>query len=341
MFANLTQESLSRNLPIGMKVLIVATQNKLKHTQQVWQAVAKFVEMHQVLVGEGQICATLGELVARHDFTTYDWVIVDHSLRRMGRQYRFLKRIPNLVLFEHDFCQNYLPQGGCPGRLESMLRTLNEHRVLVTSVHVRDNLIAHGFDAAYCPKGYDSSRIYDLGLVRDIELGFIGRTKHRAYSLRRAMLHRLRVDLGLKTLRTEEDAEYNRTLNRIKIFVCPDLGYHELMIKNFEAMAAGCALVTARPVAEEVKYLGLVDGENVMLYDSYDELKSKVNALQQAPALLASVSKAGRDLAYSKHRWQDRAGIILQNLETAPRRPPPLTPRDRLRLLPVWQQKGH
>jgi glycosyltransferase involved in cell wall biosynthesis len=321
-----------------MKVLVVATPAKLKHTRHVWRALAKFSEVHHALLGEGQPWSGLRQLAVRHSFEAYDRVIVDHSLRRMGRHYRFLKRIPNLVLFECDFCQNYLPEGGCPGRLEAMLRTLNEHRVIVTSVYTRDKLIANGFDAAYCPKGYDSSQVYDLGSRRDIEIGFIGRTKHRAYSLRRAVLDRLSADVGLKSLRTEENSEYNQALNRIQIFVSPDLGYHELMIKNFEALAAGCVLVTARPEPAEVDQLGLVDFENVVMYDNYDELLDKVRRLQRAPELVSRIAAAGRELARSRHDWESRAEVVFQQLHAPLRRPPPPTWRDWWRLLPVCRR---
>lgn len=318
-----------------MKVLIVATAAKLKHTQQIWQALSEMIEVHRVLVGKGQACANLSELVARHSFAGYDRVIVDHSLRRTGRHHRALKRIPNLVIFECDFCQNYLPEGGCPGRLESMLKTLNEHRVFVTSIFIRDKLVANGFDAAYCPKGYDASRAHDLGLERDIELGFIGRTKHRAYALRRMILEKLRADFDLQTLRTEENEEYNKSLNRIKIFVCPDLGYRELMIKNFEALAAGCVLVTARPEPAEVQQLGLVDFENVVLYDSYEELREKLRRLRAAPDLLSRIAAAGKKLAITRHQWSARAPVVLEGLRAPLRRPPPSTWRDWWRLLPV------
>src|SRR6266540_1021755 len=246
------------------KNLIVSTPDKFRRTRPLWSALAEMAEVKQEILGEGEF-QDLRDLALRGDFGAYDRIIIDHNLRRMGCEYRQLRRIPKQIIFDFDFCQNYIPEVGCNGKLESVLKAVGAHRLIVSSVFIQTDLRAKGFDAEYSPKAYDSNVVRDLGLPRDIELGFIGRTKTRAYSLRRAMLARLEQNLALKILRTEENDEYNRTLNRIRIFISPDHGYHELMIKNFEAMAAGCVLVTSRLPEEELRYLGFSDLENVVL----------------------------------------------------------------------------
>jgi hypothetical protein len=260
-------------------------------------------------------------------------VIVDHNLRRMGAEYKQLRRIPGLVLFDFDFYINYLPGSECRGKLESVLKTLREHRIIVSGSFIKDDLCAKGFDAAFSPKGYDAFFVEDTGQVRDIELGFIGRSKHWIYELRRAMLKRLCADLGLQVLRTEENAEYNQALNRIRIFISPDLGYNEIMIKDFEAMAAGCLLVAPRPAPEELERLGWVDFENVVLYGTYEELLDKVRRLRAEPERIQPIAAAGRKLATNLHRWEARAPAVFELLQPPLRPPPALTLKDRWNLL--------
>lgn len=317
-----------------MKVLIVSTPTKLKRTKHLWGELSRLTAVRHEILEQGAY-SSLKDLADRCDFSSYDRTIIDNNLRRMGREYKELARIPGLVIFDFDFFSNYIPGTGVQGKLESVLKTLGPHRILVSSVTIKDDLKAKGFDAGYSPKGYDAFFVQDLALRRDIDCGFIGRSNHRAYDARRAMLQRLQSDLGLQVLRTEENEEYNRALNRIRIFINPDLGYNEVMIKNFEAMAAGCALVAPAPPPEEATRLGWVDSENVMLYRSFEELLQKTKQLQNDSSLTQKIAAAGKELAVAQHRWEARAPSVLELLEPPLCQPPPLTWRDRWNLLTV------
>jgi hypothetical protein len=314
-----------------VKLLILSTPTKLKRTKHLWLEMGRMAEVRHETLGNGNF-ASLKEVADRCDFAGYDRVIVDNNLRRLGPEYKQLKRIPNLVLFEFDFYINYISGGGCRGKLESVLKTLNAHRIIVSSSAIEGDLRGKGFDAAYSPKGYDATFVQDLGLPRDIELGFIGRTNHGIYELRRNMLKRLQADLGLQVMRTEENAEYNQMLNRIRIFISPDLGYNEIMIKDFEALAVGCVLVAPRPPSEELARLGWLDFENVVLYESYEELLAKVRRLQAEPRRILQIARAAKGLATIRDRWEARAPAVFEMLQAPLRPPPALTWRDRWNL---------
>ena len=315
-----------------MNLLIISTPAKLKRTKHLWLALGQLTKVRHEILEKGTY-SDLKDLADRCDFAGYDRVVVDHNLRRMHQEYKQLRRIPNLVLFDFDFYINYLPDGECPGKLESVLKSLSEHRLITSGCAIKDDLVAKGYDAVYSPKAYDAHFVQDLGTPRDIELGFIGRSNHWAYDMRRNMLEQLQQEFGLQVLRTEENEEYSQALSRIRIFVNPDLGYNEIMIKSFEAMAAGCALVAPRPLKEEEARLEWVDSENVALYESYDELLAKVRQLRKDPEHVRRMAKAGQDLAVQKHRWEARAAGILELLRPPLGRPPPLTWKDRWNLL--------
>jgi hypothetical protein len=317
---------------LRVKVLILSTPTKLKRTKHLWLEMGRLAEVRQETLGDGTF-ATLKEVVDRCDFAGYDRVIVDNNLRRLGREYKHLQRIPNLVLFEFDFYINYLSGSDCRGKLGSVLKTLNAHRIIVSSSSIEGDLRAKGFDAAYSPKGYDANFVQDLGLPRDIELGFVGRTNHSIYQLRRSMLKRLQADVGLHVTRTEENSEYNKMLNRIRIFISPDLGYNEIMIKDFEAMAAGCVLVAPRPTAEELARLRWLDFENIVLYGDYEELLAKVRRLQAEPGRIPQIARAAKELATTRDRWEMRAPAVFEMLQAPLRPPPALTWKDRWNLV--------
>lgn len=315
-----------------MKILIASTPQKLRRTKHLWAELDRQATVELHILGQGTY-ANLGDLVERCNFSGFDRVIVDHNLRRMGSEFQHLRRIPNLVIFEFDFWMNYIAEAGCEGKLKSILRALPAHRIIVSGSFIKDDLRADGFDAEYSPKGYDANFVSDLGQPRDITVGFVGRSKQRAYRRRREMLAWLRAEAGLQALKTEENEQYNQALNRIRIFVCPDLGYRELMIKNLEALAAGCALVTPRPEPEEMERLGFVDGENVVCYASREGAVEQIKRLRGDPDRVRRIGQAGRELATARHRWEFRAAPILQMLQPPLRKPPVLTLKDRWNLL--------
>jgi hypothetical protein len=144
------------------------------------------------------------------------------------------------------------------------------HARLITTGHqVTEKFKRIGIDAHFLPKGYDGSSIYDMNSVRDIELGFIGRTNSVVYTERQNLLFNVKRQLGLEILRTNPGDDYRNCLNRIKIFLSADIGLGEYMAKNFEAMACGCLLMAYKQGNGEESALGLIDQYNVILYENF------------------------------------------------------------------------
>lgn len=315
-----------------MKVLILSTPSKFRRTRLLWESLQREAGARLEVLGQGHY-RDWAEAVEDPALTDYRWVIADVNLRRMGSGFGVLRGFKGLAILDFDVVQNFLPRSDYRGVYESLLKSLPPHRLVVTGAFVAEELKRKGFDAAYMPKAYDPRLVRNLRTTRDIEVGFIGRTKHRVYTDRRLLVQRLQRQVGLRLERTEEGADYNQMLNRMRIFVVPDLGFPELMIKNFEAMAAGCALVTARQSQAEMDALGLVDMENVALYGDESELVEKVACLQHNPELAQRLAEAGQQLAESRHTWQHRASTFWEHLGTPPQTPPPLTWTDRWRLM--------
>ena len=86
-------------------------------------------------------------------------------------------------------------------------------------------------------------------------------------------------------------------LNRIRYFVSADIGIGEYMQKNFEAMAAGCVVFAFDQGTLENKALGLVDMENIVLYQDKQTLISKIQYLRSNKNLADKISENGRRFA--------------------------------------------
>lgn len=313
-----------------MKTLVVSTDGKLMVTRPLWEAAkGSFDFDHVEVTREHGLEAYFNEA----DFSGYDRVIADTNLRRLGKRYQCLKRAPGLVIFDHDVCQNNVPTSEWYRRYPAVLRDLEKARIIVSGASLAQQLRDEGIDACFLPKGYDGTTISDLGLERTIASAFVGRVKNKVYKRRKRFLLRQEKLGKVQLLRAEPGEPYNSLLNSIRVFVSADIGFNEYMIKNFEAMAAGCVLLAWRQPALEQQELGFVENENVVLYDSEPELHEKLQWLHENPEKTGEIARSGQHLVSEKHTWACRAAafpdLLAPDIKIAP------TPnwRDRIRLL--------
>jgi hypothetical protein len=228
------------------------------------------------------------------NLTAYDRILVDLPFKHIRTQAALLARLPGVLIYEEDACQNYLASSKWQGAFSRFYRQLPGARIVVTGCSVARRLREEGFDVSFMAKGYDGAMLYDEGRERDIELGFIGRTASNAYQGRKELLDSLQACEPLQLLRTEPGADYRQMLNRIRFFISADVGLGEYMAKNFEAMACGCVLLAWRQ-GEEEPAIGLQDGEHLLLYASLDELRTHLTALRADPARATRIAHAGRE----------------------------------------------
>ncbi|MBN2645361.1 MAG: glycosyltransferase [Desulfuromonadaceae bacterium] len=272
----------------------------------------------------------LATTFSRFDFSAYDRVMTTLRSKKEMRQWRTMKKIPNLVIFEYDACQNYLTTSKYKGKFSRYYRRLGGPKLIVSGAEVATKLTNEHFDAHFLPKGYNPRIIQAGREKRDIPLAFIGRVDHPVYSERKKMVQYCQEHHGLQILRTQSAEEYAKALNRIQLFLSADIGLGEYMAKNFEAMAAGCVLVTYSQGKLENQALGFVDMENVVLYQTVDELEEKINQLFSSSELMEKISTAGAQLArksFSYDAMGERLAAILQL---------PLRPRN---MKSTWRDK--
>jgi glycosyltransferase involved in cell wall biosynthesis len=208
------------------------------------------------------------------------------------------------------------------GAYAAFYKSLPWARVLSSGQVVARRLREEGVDAVFVSKGYDERLICNMERTRDIEVAFIGSTKGDAYAARAETLRAIGAATDLLVTRTESGREYVELLNRIRIFISADVGMGEYMIKNFEAMACGCVLLTWSQGEEEDSALGFEDGQNVMLYRSAEEAVEKISMLKANPELAERIARAGQ-VFVEQHYTFARVGRDLARAIEQPMRPWP------------------
>ncbi|WP_299735228.1 glycosyltransferase [uncultured Endozoicomonas sp.] len=243
----------------------------------------------------------------------YDRIVLFLRFKKEIRQVAFLRAIPNLVFLEHDAYQNY-SKSKYKGVFSRHYKKIPWVRVLSSGFTVSRKLQAEGIDALFVPKCYDDAVIKNYHQARDIELGFIGSIKNKTYTQRKEFLEKLSTEEPLLITRTNSGDDYVATLNRVKFFVSADIGMGEYMIKNFEAMAAGCVVLAWDQGEEENNALGFKDMENIVLYRSLDELRNKLHNLREDDEKVQKIAANGQQLAEQRYTYTSTASQLAKAL---------------------------
>lgn len=260
----------------------------------------------------------------------YDRILFFLRFKKEMRQWRFLRTLPNLAILEHDAYQNFIPNKYA-GKYARHYHRMPWVRVLSSGAHVTQRLQQENIDAIFIPKGYDQSLIQNLQQPRTIELGFVGSLKSGVYQQRKTFLESLAASEQMEIVRTKSGQDYVDKLNSIRFFISADIGMGEYMIKNFEAMAAGCVLFAWRQGSGEEEALGFRDMENIVLYSSMEECREKLTQLRADPALAERIALAGQTLVEQQYSFEALGKKAAEALQAPLRKPGdfPLT---------VWQQ---
>jgi hypothetical protein len=263
----------------------------------------------------------LARCLAGYQLESFDRVILDLKWSYLNEQSDALAGIENLVIYEHDAWYNFSRLCADRGKFSHFYRSLDGVHIIVPSRFVADNFLAQGINAHCAVKSFEEDLIFDEGATRDIELGFMGRTDSSLYRERRRFLHDVQRRHPLTILEVAGEADYRRTLSRIRIFVSADMGMNEYMAKNFEAMACGCALMAFRQGLEEAA-IGLVDMENCALYSSRQEFDDKLAYFRRNPIRVTDLAKRGQEFAISRHTHRLRDQRMFEIIRSLP------SPRD-------------
>jgi hypothetical protein len=229
------------------------------------------------------------------------------------------------IMYDWDAYQNANRLGGTRflGAWPEVFRRNEFHVLVCTGRDVRDNLRSEGVDAEWIPKGADIARFRPLDRPR-AGFCYFG----ELYASRAAMLDYLkRHDVKVDAFKCSY-FDLNEKLNSYAAcLICNMVGEvpaglsflnrfypsrfithgvaPETMAKNFEAAAAGCvAFADYHPEFEE---LGLVDGETLVTYRTFDELREKIVDYSGRPDDLADIGARGAALIRERHTWDHRA----------------------------------
>ncbi|MEH6544045.1 MAG: glycosyltransferase [Porticoccaceae bacterium] len=306
---------MAKTIKNAMKSLFLVQKNQRIDLDSYYQAIADKLENCEVRwLNSGDQDDLRSYFFANVNLSEFDRVILFVRFKKEIKQVDFISSLPGLFIIEHDACQNYIP-GKYRGKFSEYYEGIAPVSVLTSGFGVTQKLRGEGVDAHFVPKGYDDSLLRDKHFSRDIELGFLGSTKHKIYAGRKKALEIISKKEGLIIARTKSGEEYCDMLCRIKFFVSADVGLGEYMVKTFEAMACGCVLFTWDQGERENLALGFRDLENVVLFASMQEFHDKLELLRGDDRLSERIASAGKSLVENGYSWRAQGARVAEVIE--------------------------
>jgi glycosyltransferase involved in cell wall biosynthesis len=310
-----------KDLASIVRILVLTSTPRAPDNRALWEGLRQYADVDLLYV-EKKDQGNLHKLLLPGNVAKYDRVVLDLRFRYVSRQADLLCRVPGLVIYEEDACQEFIATSKWQGKFSAFYRRIPHARIIFTGYRISRAFADMGVNACFLPKGYSATTIYETDGNRLIEFGFIGRLASSAYDDRRIFLERAASELGVQLLRTEPGDDYRNTLNKIRVFVSADLGMNEYMAKNFEAMACGCVLMAHRQGRGEEEALGLIDGTNVLLYDDYENFKDQLVRLRTMPAkTLEGIARRGLELVRGRCEYTGQAKVLYEYLRLPMRMP--------------------
>ena len=258
------------------------------------------------------------------DISSYDFIFFDLKWSLIYKQLSFIKTLPNLVIYEWDAVQNFMPESRYYKSFQKFYRKLPYQRIISTGFGVSSRLSTLGINSHTIPKYFDETNISNNRTDRDIDYAFVGSIDSKIYRQRSELLSSMAEKIKLTITSTTSSEDYNKLLNKIRFFISADIGIDEYMMKNFEALAAGCILV-CYTIPSEVDALGFKDMENVILYTSVDEAIDKIALVENDTALLNKIATQGQQLAESRFTLEKHDESIFNYLSNIKKKPIPVS----------------
>lgn len=158
-----------------------------------------------------------------------------------------------------------------------------------------------GLSHVWFPNGVDDRYFYPRNIEKKIDIAFVG-SKNPS---RKEFIERLESDIGLKYFfATGQDMI--DIVSSCKIHFNKNIGVDK-NYRIFETIGLGTCLVTNYD--DILDHMGFVDGENVILYNSYEEASRKIRQYLDN-GKWESISNGGRELAKS-HSYSNRISELL------------------------------
>ena len=177
-----------------------------------------------------------------------------------------------------------------------------------------ESLIDVPCKVVWLPFGVDMSFFTDCLGRRMEDVLFLGNTRLDYYPDRSHMIGTMRRVFGEKFFHCGDNDKvklisYVSLLNNYKVFAAAGDLTGGFFMKNLEAMACGCLLISQyTPCFDR---LGFVSGKHLLLWKTFRELVDLTEYYLENDAARKEIAFEGRDFVLNNHTWDHRVDTLL------------------------------
>jgi len=228
-----------------------------------------------------------------------------------------IKDIDVIILLENYESNGWLPDLSGIKKLK-IFWSIDSHLVLMshlsTVVKNKIDIVLNSIESHqmyfkqsktfYFPNAYPSDLIYPKENVeKNIFLGFCGSLLNRS-----EILDKLENKFSLKKDIWKLGDEMVKTISGYKIHFNKTLS-NDINYRIFETM--GCNTLTLTNKTENINTF-FKDMENIVIYNSENELFEKLNFLSSNDSLISQISNSGFELVKNNHTYDNRVDVLLK-----------------------------
>lgn len=245
----------------------------------------------------------------------YRRVLIIGAMDQYAKQLGALSQIPNVSLYCSDAAQNFRRDSKYKGKLSKLAEAAPWVRVIVPSVEVKNKFEPLQADVASVPYPVNLELFVPDEEDRGTNCAFIGDTRNPDIRKRKEMLFAVKSHLKMQMFEPVPLDRLVTQLQQIRFLVNSDYGLGQYEPINYQAMAAGCVLCTWSRGREEDLAYGFKDFENVVLYETADELEQKVHYLRRHTSDATRIAKRGQAFIAEKHSVEVFAKALIEAIK--------------------------
>jgi len=158
-------------------------------------------------------------------------------------------------------------------------------------------------NSVWFPNCYDDDKIKPLNIEKTHDIGFCGNINNRG-----GLIEQLKRNFNCKVDVFVIGDAMVEAINSYKVHFNANVSI-DINYRNFETLGCHTCLLTS--YNKHYQSLGLVDGENCLIYKDIEEMINKARIILQNDQLRAKISKEGNILA-KQHTYKNRAKLIME-----------------------------
>ena len=166
-------------------------------------------------------------------------------------------------------------------------------------------------DSLWFPSGFDDNLLYPLGIEKTYDWGFCGSAGNTNRNTLIAMLQKFTTNYKHKLDIFAIGPSMVKAINSYKVHFNANIGI-DINYRNFETIGCGTCLLTT--YNKHLYKLGFTDGENCLIYSTFEELIEKLKMILENYSLRTTIESNGLELS-QRHNYNARVKFLLDYIK--------------------------